>query len=888
MAIIQISKIQQRSGKLIDLPQLSDAEFGWATDSKRLFIGKSYPNENIEVLTSYSNISFSQIDGSGGNNLSILNAQNGEVMAFDGTNWVNKGGNAGGLVNLGNISNIHIGGGAIGYTIETDGTGNLSWTPKSTIIAYISAITHGANTVITTDDVNFFTEGLNVTITDVVGMTQLNGNSYYANVITSTSFELFSDPSLTLPINSTAFGVFPKTTATATTAVTNYISVSSNVGFSVNTPVVFSGTVYGGLVAGATYYITSIPSSGNVIVSETLGGASPPLTTTSGSWDMHAGGGRVISTIGGGGASRAGGANTTVQFNDTNLLQGSADFTFNKLTKILTVSNTISATLFTGTLTTNAQPNITSTGLLTGLVVGNITANTTFGNGIFTTTGNANIGNIGTGGQVIATGNVTGSNLFASGTANVTGNVNAGNVNSKFFGPLNGTVGATTANTGNFTTVAASSTVAATGNVSGGNLTTTGALAVTGNANVGNLGTGGLIIATGNVTGGNLVTGGVLLATGNANAANFNTTGLIVATGNVTGGNLNTGGVLSVTGNANVGNLGTGGLIIATGNVTGGNIHTGGVLTVTGNANVGNLGTGGLIVATGNITGGNLLTGGLISAVGNVSGANIGTAGLIVATGNITGGNINGPTFGAHNGTVGATTANTGNFTTIQASGIITTTGNVNGANITGSYLYGAGNNISNIQGPNVSGVVTNANYAAYAGNVTIAAQANITSIGNLTTLTTLAITTGANTTAGEMTGNWTLTAGSKLTATYADLAEFYSADAAYEPGTVLDFGGTAEVTISSDGSAKVAGVVTTAPAYIMNAACAGEFPVAIALQGRVPVKMRGPVSKGDMIVAAADGYARSENMPTIGTVIGKSLEDFVGVGVIEVAIGRL
>ena len=58
MAIVQISKIQQRAGNLVDLPQLDEAEFGWASDTRRLFIGKTTPNENIEVLTGYSNISF--------------------------------------------------------------------------------------------------------------------------------------------------------------------------------------------------------------------------------------------------------------------------------------------------------------------------------------------------------------------------------------------------------------------------------------------------------------------------------------------------------------------------------------------------------------------------------------------------------------------------------------------------------------------------------------------------------------------------------------------------------------------------------------------------------------------------------------------------------------
>ena len=97
MAILQISKIQQRSGNLVDLPQLDDAEFGWATDAKRLFIGKTTPNENIEVLTSYSQINFSQINGSVGNlNISNISIADGQVLAYDGSEWVNKGGDAGG------------------------------------------------------------------------------------------------------------------------------------------------------------------------------------------------------------------------------------------------------------------------------------------------------------------------------------------------------------------------------------------------------------------------------------------------------------------------------------------------------------------------------------------------------------------------------------------------------------------------------------------------------------------------------------------------------------------------------------------------------------------------------------------------------------------------
>jgi hypothetical protein len=86
----------------------------------------------------------------------------------------------------------------------------------------------------------------------------------------------------------------------------------------------------------------------------------------------------------------------------------------------------------------------------------------------------------------------------------------------------------------------------------------------------------------------------------------------------------------------------------------------------------------------------------------------------------------------------------------------------------------------------------------------------------------------------------------------------------------------------------KVAGVVTTAPAHLMNAELEGTA-AAIALQGRVPCKVVGPIAKGDMMVSAGNGRARAEANPTMGSVIGKSLENFDGAeGIIEVAVGRL
>ena len=126
-------------------------------------------------------------------------------------------------------------------------------------------------------------------------------------------------------------------------------------------------------------------------------------------------------------------------------------------------------------------------------------------------------------------------------------------------------------------------------------------------------------------------------------------------------------------------------------------------------------------------------------------------------------------------------------------------------------------------------------------------------------------------------------------TAQYADLAENYVGDASYEAGTVVCFGGDKEVTLCDvDMCSRVAGVVSTNPAYLMNGTQTGENIVPVALTGRVPTKVRGPISKGDLIVSAGDGHARAEGIPQVGTVIGKALEDFDGdSGVIEVVVGK-
>jgi hypothetical protein len=126
--------------------------------------------------------------------------------------------------------------------------------------------------------------------------------------------------------------------------------------------------------------------------------------------------------------------------------------------------------------------------------------------------------------------------------------------------------------------------------------------------------------------------------------------------------------------------------------------------------------------------------------------------------------------------------------------------------------------------------------------------------------------------------------------AVYSDLAENYVADEHYVPGTVLCFGGEYEVTVSDrEDDVTVAGVVSTAPSYLMNANAEGRFIVSVALTGRVPTLVEGSVKKGDMMVSAGNGRAKASIDPKIGSVIGKALENFDGdLGVIEVVVGRL
>jgi hypothetical protein len=364
-------------------------------------------------------------------------------------------------------------------------------------------------------------------------------------------------------------------------------------------------------------------------------------------------------------------------------------------------------------------------------------------------------------------------------------------------------------------------------------------------------------------------------------------------------------------------------------NVSVGNITASGTITATGFVGpvTGNLtGTASnasfaTLAATANTVAGANVTGQVpYAAIANsVNGGNvIGQVSFAAVANSVAGANVSGTVSTATTASVAGTvtTAAQPNITsvgsltslTIAANGDINMSGtgsNINGVALVSATLFaGSGANLTNLNGSNISSgtiaaariATLNQNTTGYAATVSNAAQPNITSVGTLTSLaisgtndlTVRSITTGANTTAGTITGNWTLSTGSRLQATYADLAEYYEADQPYEPGTVLEFGGEKEVTLATDETKRVAGVVSTDPAYVMNSTCLGHA-VALALQGRVPCKVRGIIKKGDMLVSGGNGFARPTHDPKLGTIIGKALEEHSGgEGVIEVAVGRL
>ena len=285
--------------------------------------------------------------------------------------------------------------------------------------------------------------------------------------------------------------------------------------------------------------------------------------------------------------------------------------------------------------------------------------------------------------------------------------------------------------------------------------------------------------------------------------------------------------------------------------------------------------TFGAITVTGNIAANNITV---------TSNASIGDT-ITVVNANVTGAltSVNSTLTSATIGSLTTTVITTGSSTTAGAlTGTWTVTGGlsgntllVSGGNIRIDPAHGIiANNFYDINGNpiNIGGDYGDSNVAAYLPTYTGTVGAvNATLRGNV-------ITTGSSANAGNITGNWTLTSGSRLQATYADLAERFEADDVYEPGTVVELGGTKEITaVKQELSDDVFGVVSNTAAYLMNAgAGSDETHPPIAVSGRVKVKVKGKVKKNDRLVSAGNGIARAAKKGEANAfnTIGRSLVD--------------
>ena len=684
-----------------------------------------------------------------------------------------------GVSNLGAVGNVKITGGSSGYILSTDGSGNLSFSdpvatqspaPMPTYIAVGNTVTISSNYQgifgypITVDG-TIVVDGILVDVNDA---TVPAGNINYVQYNAGNTMG----------------------------GDANFYYTAINGTMTLQNETIIGNSTIGNLVISRTANLGSVA---NVRIT---GGTNGYVLQTDGTGNLS-----WTAQTGSGGSGSPGGANTQVQFNDAGVFGGNSSFTFNKTTGLLNVtgnitSTTVSATgnitgsfilgngsQLTGitatnastaaTVTTNAQPNITSTGTLASLSV----------------SGNANIGNIGTAGLITATGNLNAGNLITTGIISATGNITGAYIlgNGSQLSGITATT-ATTAGTvttaaqPNITSVGTLTSVSVSGNANVGNLFSTAAvqgttltsniatgtapLTVTSTtlvpnlyvarANVadydsvttqttgtyylsllsavtGNIATSANSVYSANVANGSLsattfvgalsgaatsaTTAGTVTTAAQPNITSLGTLTSISVSGNANTGNLGTTGVfattLSSTGNANVGNIGATGGVFTTvaGSLTTAaqpNITSTGTLTsisVSGNANIGNIGTAGLITATGNLNAGNIITGGIVSA-----------------TGNGTFGNVSAITF---TGSLAGTAQNAGNITTLSS----VTSGT--------RYLLFASSLVDSSQQAPLVNSAFSTNFATGAlnatllgGTLTTAAQPNITSTGTLTSAT--------------------------------------------------------------------------------------------------------------------------------------------------------
>jgi hypothetical protein len=312
--------------------------------------------------------------------------------------------------------------------------------------------------------------------------------------------------------------------------------------------------------------------------------------------------------------------------------------------------------------------------------------------------------------------------------------------------------------------------------------------------------------------------------------------------------------------------------------------------------------TFGAVTITGNLTANNsTITNGITADTITVRLATV-TDLATIANANVTTANI---------GTTNTTTISAGSQSTSGTlTGVWTANGSGTANSVAGTSMWITGGNLV-ISGGASLGIRTDNYYYANGTPISFAGTYNngnvfdyltgsnaVSRFGGaiaVSSATTANITTGASGTAGQLTGNWTLSSGSRLNATYADLAERFEADASYDAGTVVALGGEKEITaVQYELSEDVFGVISDTAAYLMNSAAGSNTThPPVAMTGRVQVKVIGVVKKGDRLVSAGNGIARAAKQGeanafnTIGRSLANKTDEKIGTILATVAVAR-
>jgi len=765
-----------------------------------------------------------------------FNTDNSQLETWNGNTWITPGQAtiSSDIINPDGTSNV--------YTLSSNSTTtgvmvSINGTLQQPFTAY---------NIVSNNEIQFSEIPLT---TDVIEVRHLNFNG-----ATVSSYEL---------INGTTEVLLD----TANVNITGNVLPTSNVAYDLGSPTLRWRTGYfsastidlGGSTIGVTNNafvftsngVTQTLSANGVSTANTLVG---PTTTVQGNLAV---GGNIVVT----GNLTVLGTTTSVNteiINQSEIVTGNisaGNITVNSIITTSTIlAGTVNATtignsgaLLTGTLQTASQPNITT---LAGL--------TSFGNG-----GNTSVNG----------------NLNVSGSINFIGNINQINItgnSGQFFGNVNG-FGALYAGIGTGYVFEPQTILQLSANYNGYSQLNIQ------NINSGNIASTDIVATADN---GNALVGFIDMGINSStyNQAGYGLTGFndgylyVLGNAGVSSGNL----VLS-TYNSNadiIFSVGGG----DTGNEIGRFNNATKTFKVTGNlASTGYASLGAVYSPTIGNTGATLT--GTIQTANQPNITTIGTLGNLNVTGNITAGNINA-------GGVRQTTSSTAPTNpTVGDQWYDTST------DILFQFEYDGTNHVW----VDITSAPLNTNVAIITGvSISVSSNASVgtsLAVGQALTVNQSNVATAIVNGAGGGWGNigtasvpFQTVFSVASTAVYADLAELYVADNSYIPGTVVVFGGNQEITISTtDHDSAVAGVISVNPAYTMNTGIDG---LPVALQGRVPCQVQGPINKGELVVTSnTPGIAQrlDQTKWRPGCVIGKSLETINDdtIATIEVVVGR-